>query len=218
MSTDWIRADWPAPSNIIAGTTLRDGKFELPAKPQWLNQVHGTHVVRVGSSDFDGGEPDADAVIANQGGDICVVQTADCLPVLLCSTDGMEIAAVHGGWRGLAGGIIEATIEAMSSLPGDLIAWFGPAISQSAFEVGAEVRDAFLAGDSKSSAAGCFVPNERGRWQADLYGLARQRLQKAGVSAAFGGGLCTFAGEEQFFSYRRDGETGRLLSFICRQD
>ena len=216
MSADWIRADWPAPSNIIAGTTLRDSKFELPAKPQWLNQVHGSRVVRAGSSDFDDGKPDADAVIANHGGDICVVRTADCLPVLFCSSDGTEIAAAHAGWRGLASGIIETTIAAMSSLPGDLIAWFGPAISQGAFEVGSEVRDAFLVSDS--IAAGCFVPNERGRWQADLYGLARQRLQKVGVGAVFGGDLCTVTGEERFFSYRRDGETGRLLSFVYRQD
>ena len=98
MTADYIRAEWPAPSNITAGTTLRDSSFEIPGDPQWLNQVHGIRVVRTGSSDFSGGPPDADAVIASRRGDVCVVRTADCLPILLCSTDGAEVAAVHAGW------------------------------------------------------------------------------------------------------------------------
>ncbi|NIA27974.1 MAG: multi-copper polyphenol oxidoreductase, partial [Desulfobulbaceae bacterium] len=104
MSDDWLRADWPAPSNIIAGTTLKGCDFVLPARPQLLNQVHGTRAVRIGSADFDGGPPEADAVIADRSADICVVRTADCLPILLCSVDGQEIAAIHAGWRGLSAG------------------------------------------------------------------------------------------------------------------
>ena len=216
MSDNWLHAEWPAPANIIAGTTLRQGSAsDLPVAPQWLHQVHGTGVVRAGSSDFDHGPPDADAIIANRPGDICVVQTADCLPILLCSFDGTEIAAVHGGWRGLADGIVEATVAAMSKLPSELMAWFGPAISQAAFEVGDEVRERF--GLSGANDTGPFVANERGRWQADLYELARARLRKIGVAAIHGGGLCTFSDAERFFSYRRDGKTGRLLSFIYRK-
>ena len=216
MSDNWLHAEWPAPANIIAGTTLRQGSAsDLPVAPQWLHQVHGTGVVRAGSSDFDHGPPDADAIIANRPGDICVVQTADCLPILLCSFDGTEIAAVHGGWRGLADGIVEATVAAMSKLPSELMAWFGPAISQAAFEVGDEVRERF--GLSGANDTGPFVANERGRWQADLYELARARLRKIGVAAIHGGGLCTFSDAERFFSYRRDGKTGRLLSFIYRE-
>jgi hypothetical protein len=215
MNSGCIRADWPAPSGIIAGTTLRNSEFELPADPQWLNQVHGIDVVRAGSADFADGTPEADAIVAHRGGDICVVKTADCLPVLLCSRDGQEIAAAHAGWRGLAAGVLEATIAAMSIGPVELMAWLGPAISQPAFEVGGEVRDAFLANDA--DAANCFVENARNRWQADLYGLARQRLRNAGVNDVSGGGLCTYEDESRFFSHRRDGTEGRLLSFVYRR-
>lgn len=214
MSEGLIRADWPAAEGIIAGTTLRDSFFELPAEPRLLNQVHGAAVARWGSPDFDAGLPDADAIVADQPDSICVVRTADCLPVLLCARDGSEIAAVHAGWRGLAAGVLEATIAAMATANDELLAWFGPAISQPAFEVGAEVKQAFVQQDPGAAAA--FVANDRGRWQADLYALARQRLQTVGVSQVFGGGLCTHADAERFYSYRRDGETGRLLSFIYR--
>lgn len=214
MSAGWIRADWPAPAGIVAGTTLRDSEYRLPAQPQWLNQVHGARVVHARSPVFAEGPPAADAIVADQPGDICVVCTADCLPVLFCSMDGCEIAAVHGGWRGLAAGIIEETIAAMTAQPGELIAWLGPAISQPAFEVGAEVREAFLASDAAAEAA--FVANDRGRWQADLYGLATARLRNLGVSAVYGGGLCTHRDEARFYSYRRDGATGRMLSFVYR--
>lgn len=214
MSAGYLSADWPAPANITAGTTLRDSLCGLPAEPKWLHQVHGNRVVHVGSTDFRAGAPHADAIIANRKGDICAVKTADCLPVLLCSGDGTEIAAVHAGWRGLANGVIEATVSAMQSKAADLIAWFGPAISQAAFEVGDEVRDVFMA--ENPDAAQAFVANERGRWQADLYSLARQRLRNAGVSAVYGGGLCTFADVDRFYSYRRDSECGRLVSFVYR--
>lgn len=215
MNADWIRADWSAPDEVIAGTTLRDSKFALPDNPQWLNQVHGARVVHCGSADFADGPPAADASIANRPGDCCIVRTADCLPVLLSSMDGTEVAAVHGGWRGLAAGVIDATVAAMSSHPQDILAWFGPAISPTAFEVGAEVRDAFLA--TSPIAAAAFEPNDRGRWQADLCMLAAQCLGRAGVSDVAGGGWCTFADPDRFYSYRRDGATGRLHSFIFRR-
>jgi YfiH family protein len=214
VSEGLIRADWPAPEGIIAGTTLRGSDFELPAEPLFLTQVHGADVARWGSPDFDAGSPEADAIVADQAGSICVVRTADCLPVLLCARKGNEIAAVHAGWRGLATGIIEATVAAMATANDELLVWFGPAISQPAFEVGAEVKQAFVEQDPDAAVA--FVENERGRFQADLYALARQRLQAVGVSQIFGGGLCTHADAERFYSYRRDGETGRLLSFIYR--
>ena len=214
MSQGWIEADWPAPDGIVAGTTLRDSDYELPTEPHWLNQVHGTDVVRWGSADFDAGAPDADAIVADQPDSICVVRTADCLPILLCARDRSEIAAIHAGWRGSVAGVIEATVAKLTTANKEILAWFGPAISQSAFEVGAEVKDAFVR--KTAGAAAAFVANDQGRWQADLYMLARQRLQAVGVSRIFGGGLCTYADAERFYSYRRDGETGRLLSFIFR--
>ena len=217
MGSDWIRADWPAPQGVRAGTTTRHNEaFVFPAEPQWLQQVHGTRVVRAGSADFTGEPPEADAIIGARPGDICVVQTADCLPILLCSSDGREIAAIHAGWRGLAGGVIETTVAAMQTAPAALMAWFGPAISQPAFEVGDEVRAAFL--DRDAAAAAAFEPNARGRWQADLYALGRQSLAREGVAAVYGGGLCTYADADRFYSFRRDGETGRLYSFIFRAD
>lgn len=211
-----LLADWPAPPNIVAGTTLRDGgEADLPALPQWLQQVHEKRAVVLGSADFADGVPQADAVIGRQAGDICVVQTADCLPVLLCSRDGQEIAAVHAGWRGLAAGVIDATLAAMKSPAEDLIAWFGPAISQPAFEVGHEVREEFAAAGFDCEQG--FTPNDRGRLQADLVGLAESRLLERGVAEVYGGGLCTHSDPERFYSYRRDGATGRLLSFIQRE-
>ena len=213
MNDEWLRADWPAPPGIIAGTTLKGSDFTLPAEPQFLNQVHGTRAVRIGSTDFDQGAPDADAVIANRSGDICVVRTADCLPILLCSLDGQEIAAIHAGWRGLAAGIVEATLDEMDTPSGDLIAWFGPAISQAAFEVGPEVRENF---GPWGQVEALFRANERGRLQADLFGLARARLRGNGILRVSGGGLCTVSDPERFYSYRRDGDTGRMLSFIYR--
>jgi len=214
MNDGWIPANWPAPPNIVAGTTLRDSEYELPAEPQWLKQVHGARVVRWGSTDFDNGPPDADAIVADRPNACCVVRTADCLPILLCAADGTEIAAAHGGWRGLAAGIVEETIAAMSTPPADLLAWFGPAISQPAFEVGGEVRDAFLA--ITPTSADAFVRNKRGRWQADLYMLAAQHLHIVGVGKVFGGGLCTYEDKARFYSYRRDADSGRMLSFIYR--
>lgn len=214
MPEGWIAADWPAPAGIVAGTTLRDTDVELPAEPRWLKQVHGTAVVDWDSREFDRGPPEADAIVARGPRSLCVVQTADCLPVLLCSRDGQEIAAIHAGWRGLSAGVVENAVGALATRPDRLLAWLGPAISQPAFEVGDEVRAAFCAVSATAESA--FTANDRGRWQADLYALGRQRLAAAGVEAVYGGGLCTHADQERFYSYRRDGEAGRLLSFVYR--
>jgi len=216
LSDAVLFADWPAPANIVAGTTTRNGgEADLPAGPQWLNQVHGNRAVILGSADFVDGVPAADAVIGKRPGDICTIRTADCLPVLLCSQDGTEVAAAHAGWRGLVAGVLETTIERMSTNGADLIAWLGPAIAMPAFEVGAEVRDQF--GVARFDCEQRFAANSRGRWQADLFGLAADRLKAIGVAEVFGERICTFDDAERFFSYRRDGETGRLLSFIQRQ-
>ncbi len=209
---DWIAADWDAPRQIVAGTTLRTAAantLPLPGEPCWLSQVHGTKVISAGHFDEP---PEADASV--KGSDLfsCVVRTADCLPVLMCSKDGMVFAAAHAGWRGLAAGVIEKTISTLGIDPADLLVWLGPAISQAAFEVGDEVREVYLSHDSLAST--CFEANARGRWQADLYGLARQRLQALGVTAVSGGEFCTYRDEERFYSYRRNPDCGRLVSFI----
>lgn len=213
MREDWIPAAWPAPDTVVAGTILRGGDIatiSLSGEPCWLTQVHGASVVQAGHYDTP---PEADAVVGRKPGDVCVVRTADCLPLLFCAADGSEIAAAHAGWRGLAAGVIEATVANMSHEPGELRAWLGPAISQRAFEVGDEVREVFMLQDA--GAAVCFAANKRGRWQADLYELARRRLRASGVSAISGGNFCTFADAKRFYSYRRDRDTGRLVSFVA---
>lgn len=213
MNDGWIRADWPAPAGVKAGTTLRGtdiAALDLPGTPCWLEQVHGIDVVDV---DSYASPPVADASIGRRPGDVCVVRTADCLPVLLCTDSATSVAAVHAGWRGLAAGVIEATVAAMDAEPGEILAWLGPAISQPAFEVGREVLNAFVG--QHPEAAAFFERNARGRWQADLYGLARLRLAKLGVGRVSGGGLCTHGDPDRFYSYRRDGDTGRLVSFVA---
>jgi hypothetical protein len=182
----------------------------LPGEPCWLNQVHGTRVVDAAHPD---GVPDADAVVSRSAGAVCVVMTADCLPVLLCDRAGSVVGAAHAGWRGLQGGVIEATVAAMQVSPSEVIAWLGPAIGPTAFEVGDEVRAAFV-GDAAVAAA-AFQPSATpGKWLADIYLLARQRLQVLGVNSISGGDLCTVTDRERFFSYRRDGVTGRMASLI----
>jgi YfiH family protein len=242
MSERWIRADWPVPDGIVAGTTIRHGGSSegvyasmnlaahvgddpqrvaenrrrfvaacgLVSEPDWLTQVHGT-AVRI---DGAAAPLEADAAIARKPGATVAVLTADCLPILLCADSGDEIAAIHAGWRGLAAGIVATTVSQLQTSPHRVMAWLGPAISQPAFEVGDEVRAAFIAGDAGADA--CFVRNQRGRWQADLYALAARHLGAAGVGAVYGGGLCTFADSERFFSYRRDGRCGRMATFIYR--
>lgn len=216
MSDAVLLAQWSAPANIVAGTTTRNGsESDLPAETQWLKQVHGARVVMLGTADFDAGVPEADAVIGNRRGDICAVRTADCLPLLLCSLDGSEVAAVHAGWRGLAAGVIDTTLAQMSHDAFEMIAWLGPAIAMPAFEVGTEVREEFAA--ARFDCEHRFVANSRGRWQADLFGLATDRLRALGIGEVFGERICTFDDPERFYSYRRDGSSGRLLSFIQRQ-
>lgn len=184
----------------------------LPQQPAWLSQVHGTRVVI--DPEGTGNPSQADAVLGRKPGTVCAVLTADCLPVLFASLDDVEVAATHAGWRGLVNGVLESTLRAMSAPPGRILAWLGPAISQASFEVGPEVREQFC--DRDAAACAHFAPNAGGRWQADLYGLARQRLYRAGLRQVHGGVCCTYTDRERFFSYRRDGECGRMCSFVFR--
>ncbi len=236
-----IYPDWPAPVNVSAVTTTRLGGIsklpfdsfnladhvgdeppavqqnrdylqqclQLPTAPAWLNQVHGETVVDIAQC---GERPPADAGISTRVGQVCAVLTADCLPVLLCDREGTRVAAAHAGWRGLAAGVLERSTEALNTEPVRLMAWLGPAIGPAAFEVGDEVRQVFV--DQHAQAAEAFSNATDGRWLADLYQLARIRLLAAGVDAVYGGGLCTFSDRERFYSYRRDGTTGRMASLI----
>jgi YfiH family protein len=226
-----IVPDWPAPASVRAAMTTREldvgpGRADdrrrlrealaLPAEPGWLHQVHGTRVARLVSTEQDKNEMrESDASVASEAGVVCAVMAADCLPVLFCDDAGTAVGAAHAGWRGLAAGVLEATVRAMGQ-PGDrLMAWMGAAIGPDSFEVGAEVREAFVAVDP--AAAACFRPRAvPGKLLADLYGLARQRLARAGVRRVFGGGLDTYADPRRFFSYRRDGRTGRLAALVWR--
>ena len=184
----------------------------LPGEPNWLTQVHGRRVV-----DLD--EPwsgSADGAVTARTGVVCAVLTADCLPVLLADRSGRRVGIAHAGWRGLAAGVLEAVVAAMKTLPADLLAWFGPAIGPRAYEVGDDVRTAFLRTGADSAPA--FEPNERGRWQADLYALARIRLQRLGVESVHGGGSCTHSEPERYFSHRREAPCGRMASLIWLAD
>ena len=208
-----ISPDWPAPAQIVAGTTtLATPEEALPAGIAYLRQVHGSEVITLDALRRAAQPLEADAVIADAPGDVCAVRTADCLPVLFCARNGGEIAAAHAGWRGLVAGVLENTVAALETDPADLLAWIGPAITQANFEVGGEVRDAFVASDG--AAAAFFEPNARGRWQADLLGLARQRLVAAGINAIYGGKWCTYGDPGRFHTYRRDPGCGRLVSVI----
>jgi YfiH family protein len=187
----------------------------LPSEPVWLNQVHGTHVLDLSAaSPGEAQGARADAVITRRAGQVCVVQVADCLPVLLAVEDGSVVAAAHAGWRGLAAGVLEAVVTRLGVAPQRLMAWLGPAIGALHFEVGEEVRSAFVAGATGAAAA--FSANARGRWQCDLPALARQRLATLGVSAVYGGGECTYADAARFFSFRRDGRCGRMAALVWR--
>ena len=188
---------------------LRNGA-SLPSEPLWLEQVHGTVVVAHGGEQ-PAVPPRADAAVAFEPGRVCAVMTADCLPVVFADRAGTRVGVAHAGWRGLAGGVLEATIEALRCPASELVAWLGPAIAQGAFEVGHEVRDAFV--DKDPACVASFVPNHAGRFQADLYTLARATLARAGVRSVSGGGHCTSAEAEDFFSFRRDGgRTGRMAT------
>ncbi|MBW8307799.1 MAG: peptidoglycan editing factor PgeF [Thiobacillus sp.] len=234
-----ILPDWPAPARVKCLMTTRAGgvsqapwsslnlgdhvgddpahvvanrarlRQQLPAEPGWLRQVHSARVVELGR------EPnrEADAALTRQPAQVCAVLTADCLPVLLCDRAGSVVAAAHAGWRGLADGVLEATVAAMQVPQEGILAWMGAAIGPHAFEVGDEVRQAFVAQHAEASVA--FVPQPTpGKWLADIYQLARIRLKHAGVQAIYGGGRCTFNEADSFYSYRRDGVTGRMAALI----
>jgi YfiH family protein len=196
----------------------------LPAEPCWLRQEHGVSVyMHPGSNGAEPGSsagsetaapaaaPLADAQVASRPGQVCVVLTADCLPVLLCNRTGQRVAAAHAGWRGLAAGVLEQTVTAMGEAPDQLLAWLGPAIGPRSYTVGDEVREAFLRQDNAAQTA--FI-RQGGRWLLDLYAVARQRLSRLGVTAISGGDYCTFADPERFYSFRRDGTTGRMASLV----
>lgn len=181
----------------------------LPSKPVWLEQVHGKEVLRLDGGPYESKR--ADASYSNTPGTVCAVMTADCLPVLFCNLDGTEVAAAHAGWRGLCEGVLEETVACFDDRPENIMAWLGPAIGPAAFEVGPEVRDAFMAKDPQAISAF----SEAGKkYYADIYLLARQRLDNVGVRRIYGGDRCTFSQKDDFFSYRRDRTTGRMASFI----
>lgn len=186
---------------------------KMPAEPLWLNQVHGTDCVVLEQTDFSNGPFTADASTTKTKGLVSVVLTADCLPVLFCDASGHQVAAAHAGWRGLVDGVLERTLAEFAD-PGRVMAWLGPAIGPTAFEVGDEVRLAFMDKDPKASLAFTSVQSKSGKWLADLYQLARLRLASVGVSQVYGGGLCTYSNTDKFYSYRRDGQTGRMASCI----
>jgi len=205
-----IVPDWPVPAQVRALVTTR-GEVDpaLPASPAWLRQVHGTSVVDAGRAT---GEPEADASVARQPSVVCVVKAADCLPVLLADDVGSVVGAAHAGWRGLCAGVIEATVDEMRVPPRSLMAWLGPAIGPKAYEVGEEVREAFVARDARDAAA--FVQNRPGHWLLDLYAVARQRLAARGVTRVYGGGFCTYSEPARFPSYRRDRTRERIAAFV----
>ncbi len=236
MSLELVKPDWPAPANVRAFTTTRAGGFSkdtwssmnlglccgddplavhrnreklvlrLPAAPQWLCQVHGTQVVTHSLASGEGLE--ADGLVSSSPAQVCAVLTADCLPVLLCNRSGNRVAAAHAGWRGLAQGVLQATVRQMKEAPAEIMAWLGPAIGPGVYEVGEDVRQAF------AQEHGICLKKDGERWLLDLYGVARRILTQLGITAVYGGFFCTFSDSERFFSYRRDGVTGRMASVI----
>lgn len=221
MSNEVIVPDWPAPSAVRALVTTRalgDARSEqgrrrvrerLPSDPVWLKQVHGVVAVNAARA-TDGVE--ADASFTTERRVVCAVMAADCMPVLLCDDRGEAVAAAHAGWRGLSAGVIETTVAAMGVPAGRLLAWLGPAIGPAAYEIGAEVREAFLARDAQSEIA--FVPTRPGHWRVDLYAIVRQRLARLGVTRVSGGGFCTASDAARFYSYRRDKAVERMAAAI----
>ena len=243
MSLDpgWLVPDWPAPPRVRAFVTTRAGgvscgeyasmnlgsgsgddpasvarnraivREHLPAAPRWMVQVHGNAV-----ADLDIlREVDvatADAATSGTPGRVAVVLTADCMPIFFCDERGTRVGVAHAGWRGMAAGVIENTVRSMAAEPSAILAWMGPAIGPADFEVGPEVREAFVAADARAGDA--FVPHKPGKYLADLYALARQRLQRAGVRRIHGGGFCTYREADRFFSYRRERKSGRMGAFI----
>jgi YfiH family protein len=205
---------WDAPEAVAENRRRLRVAAGLPAEPAWLTQVHGVGVANLDilPADLAQPAPAADGAVTRAPGRICAILTADCLPVLFATQTGDAAAAAHAGWRGLAGGVIEATVTALDVAPASLLVWLGPAIGTQHFEVGAEVRDELVRDDPGARTA--FVPNARGRFMADLPGLARRRLERLGVTRIYGGGECTHGQAERYFSHRRDGETGRQASLV----
>jgi YfiH family protein len=242
-----IRVDWPAPARVRAIVTTRHGgvstgayasfnlashcgdrpscvaenRARLTARHRvpmvcWLNQVHGTGVVEATVSGHE--PPTADASWSGSAGFACAILTADCLPVLICDRAGTVVAAAHCGWRGLAGGVLYELVRRLPVGAGDLLAWFGPAIGPARYQIGADVREALLARLDSSAVDMAVRPSGvPGKWQADLYAIARRQLNELGVSDIYGGGFCTHS-EARFYSYRRDGVTGRMASLIWLSD
>ena len=221
MQTDLIVPDWPVPSAVRALVTTRafgdmksrEAKLRLrellPAEPVWLRQVHGTGVVDASSASAGSG---ADASITHEKDVVCAVMAADCMPVLLADERGTVVGIAHAGWRGLSAGVIEATVAAMALSPSSTLAWLGPAIGPGVYEIGEEVRAAFVDRDARAAAA--FRPTRPGHWNLDLYAVARQRLAALGVARIFGGGFCTASDSARFFSYRRNGSSERMAAAI----
>ncbi|RDI48794.1 peptidoglycan editing factor PgeF [Aquicella lusitana] len=235
----FIQPDWPVPASVKAYTTVRDSwgerqpyhdmhpgfyagsenenqrlktLLQLPSEPVWITQTHSNVAI---AATPENSKKEADATFTDQPGQVCAILTADCLPVLVCNKQGSHVAAIHAGWRGLASGIIEATLKAMRQPAADLLVWLGPAIGPQKFEVGQDVYDAFVQKHPESAAA--FLPQRPGKWLADLYTLARIRLRHQGVTQIYGGDFCTYTQADLFFSYRRDkGKTGRMASLIWR--
>jgi hypothetical protein len=201
------------PEDVRENRQCLRASLGLPAEPLWLEQVHGSAVLDADAIGVPtGAPPQADAAVTRRAGQVLAVLVADCLPVLLARRDGSAIAVAHAGWRGLAGGVLEAAVTALDSDPAELSAWLGPAIGPAHFEVGSEVREAFCAADPQAAQA--FAANARGRWQCDLAGLARQRLHALGLDEVHGEAPCTYAHPQRFYSYRRDGVTGRLAALL----
>lgn len=242
VGKDWIIPDWLAPASIRACSTTRNGgisrppyadfnlgdhvgdasdavvenrsrlikALNLPAEPAWLEQVHSDKVVAVDS--MSASSVQADASFASSKNHVCVVMTADCLPVLFCDRAGTQIAAAHAGWRGLAAGVLENTLTTFTCRPEEVLVWLGPAIGPQAFEVGEDVVSCFV--NANGQAISAFKQVDESHWLADIYLLAKQRLLQAGVSHIYGGGLCTYSDSKRFYSFRRDRQTGRMASLI----
>jgi len=247
VALETIVPDWPAPARVRTLMTTRSGGVSaggyaslnlgmrcgddpaavsenrarlgalLPAPPVWLKQVHGIAVADAEAARARRDEPEADAALARSSGTVCAVLVADCMPVLLADEDGSAVAVAHAGWRGLCGGVIEATLDALHLPAGRVLAWLGPAIGPRVYEVGDEVRAAFVARDA--AAAQAFVATRTGHWLLDLYAIARQRLAARGVTRVHGGGFCTYTDAERFFSFRRQGAaSGRMAALVWLSD
>jgi YfiH family protein len=232
MTTEnFILPDWPAPATIKAYTSLKesgigndDGKnssrlnelLALPNEPYWLKQIHGADVIPA-SNALNSQHPEADASYSDQPDTVCVVRTADCLPVFITNRQGTQVAAIHAGWRGLAADILPITLQKMGIVPAETLVWLGPGISGERFEVRKDVYDIFTGKNAANETAFKKISDEQ--WLLDLYAIARMQLQKQGVTQIFGGEYCTYSDPERFFSYRRDGKlTGRIISLIWIAD